>query len=125
MIRIVTDSSADIPQHIAEALDIAVVPLRVSFGNETFRDGIDMTHDVFYERLIREAPNMPKTSIPSPTDFEDVFREILEEDDENEIISIHPSSSLTGVYNLACLIAQQVDVRAGLEHVRAAVVQDA
>lgn len=107
MIRIVTDSSADIPQHIADALDISVIPLRILFGNQSYREGVDITHDEFYERLIREAPNLPKTSIPAPTDFEEVYQQIL--DDGDEIISIHLSSSLSGVFNLANLVANQLD----------------
>jgi DegV family protein with EDD domain len=108
MIRIVTDSSSDIPQHIAAALDIAVVPLIINFGNESFREGVDITHDEFYERLIRESPNLPKTAIPTPNDFEQVYRDILSEDDDIQIISLHPSSQLTGVYNLAHMVAQDV-----------------
>lgn len=107
MIRIVTDSSADIPEHIAAALDISVVPLIVTFGSESYREGVDITHDEFYERLIREAPNLPKTAIPSPGDFTDVYRRILDEGDE--IISVHLSSSLSGLFNVATLAAREVD----------------
>lgn len=108
MIYIVTDSSADIPAHIAAALDISVVPLQVSFGSESFREGVDITHDEFYERLVRSAPNLPKTSIPAPADFEQAYRRILDDDPDAEIVSIHLSSTLSGVFNLASLVARQV-----------------
>lgn len=109
MIRIVTDSSADIPEHIAAALDITVVPLIVTFGTESYREGVDISHDEFYERLIRvrDASELPKTSIPSPADFAEVYRRILEEGDD--VISIHLSSDLSGLFNAACLAAREVD----------------
>lgn len=107
MIRIVTDSSSDIPEHIAAALDISVIPLRILFGNDSFREGADISHYEFYERLIREAPILPKTSTPTVGDFEEVYRELLDEEDV-EIISIHPSSQLTGVYNLARMVAEDL-----------------
>lgn len=107
MIRIVTDSSADIPKHVAAALDISVVPLIISFGNESYREGVDLSHDAFYERLLRDHPKLPKTAIPSPSDFEKVYRPML--DDGDDIISIHISSSLSGVHNLANVVARDVD----------------
>ena len=51
-IRIVTDSTADIPNEIAAELNIEVVPLNVHFGNDTFKDGIDLTTDEFFNKLI-------------------------------------------------------------------------
>ncbi len=107
MIRIVTDSSADIPKHVAAALDISVVPLIINFGDESYREGVDLSHDAFYERLLRDHPKLPKTSIPAPTDFENVYTPMLEDGDD--IISIHLSSSLSGVYNAATLTARELD----------------
>lgn len=107
MIRIVTDSSADIPRHVAEALDITVIPLTVTFGSESFREGVDISSDVFYDRLMREHPQLPKTAIPSPYDFEETYRSIL--DDGDDIISIHLSSSLSALHNLAVTTARELD----------------
>lgn len=107
MIRIVTDSSADIPRHVAAALDITVIPLTVTFGNDSFREGIDITSDAFYDRLLKEHPRLPKTAIPAPYDFEKVYRSIL--DDGDEIISLHLSSSLSALYNLAATTAKELD----------------
>lgn len=107
MIRIVTDSSADIPAHIAEAFDITIVPLLVIFGNKTYREGIDITHSEFYERLRREAPNIPKTSVPSVLYFKRIYRKLLR--DADHVVSIHLSSLLSGSYNTARFAASQVD----------------
>ncbi len=107
MIRIVTDSSSDLPAHIAEGFEINVIPLLVSFGANTYREGIDISNDQFYRRLVREVPNLPLTSAPSIDDFKRVYQEILDEGDD--IISIHLSSSLAGAYSAANLVAQQLD----------------
>lgn len=107
MIRIVTDSSADLPAHIAEGFEVHVIPLLVSFGANTYREGIDISNDQFYKRLVREVPNLPLTSAPSIDDFRRVYQEILDEGDD--IISIHLSSSLAGAYGAANLVAQQLD----------------
>ncbi|MGB0384705.1 MAG: DegV family protein [Ardenticatenaceae bacterium] len=107
MIRIVTDSSADIPTQYAEGFDITVIPLQVTFGQETYREGINITHDEFYKRLIRDPSNLPTTSVPPLSEFKQLYQEILDEGDE--IISIHLSSSLAGAYNAAALAAQQLD----------------
>lgn len=105
-IRIVTDSSADLPQPVADALDITVVPLYIHFGEDTYREGIDITHEEFYRRMEAEAPNLPKTSAPSPADFMKVYQEILDEGDD--IISIHVSAAFSTTYNNARLAAQEL-----------------
>ena len=71
-IRIVTDSTADIPNEIAAELNIEVVPLNVHFGNDTFKDGIDLTTDEFFNKLIN-GPDFPSTSQPSIGEFAEVF----------------------------------------------------
>ena len=109
MIRIVTDSSADIPHHISDVFEIEIVPLLVIFGKQQFREGIDITHNQFYKRLIREAPNMPKTSIPSVGEVAEVYEELLDDYDVDGIISIHLSSDLSGMHNVAVQAAKQVD----------------
>ena len=67
-VKVVTDSTSDVPQDLAESLDITVVPLYVHFGTETFKDGVDLSADDFYERLVRE-PEVPKTSQPPSGTF--------------------------------------------------------
>jgi len=97
-VRIVTDSTADIPPSIAEALDINTIPVYVRFGRHVYRDIIDISHDELYTRLAND-PIHPTTSQPSPNDFATVYRQLLQPGDE--IVSIHVSAKLSGTYNAA------------------------
>lgn len=98
--RIVTDSTADIPQSVREKHHIEMVPLKVHFGEETFLDAIDLQSEQFYPKLA-EAAALPTTSQPSPVDFLEVYKKILEEDPETHIFSIHLSAALSGTYQSA------------------------
>ena len=72
-IAIVTDSTSDIPQQEAKALDIDVVPAILTIQDKTYRDGIDLSRDEFYRRL----PNLktpPTTAVPSSLAFEQVYQ---------------------------------------------------
>ncbi|HEY5626196.1 MAG TPA: DegV family protein [Dehalococcoidia bacterium] len=97
-IRIVTDSTSDMPPEIAQELGIAVVPLSVVFGEESFKEGTEISHDLFYERLAR-VKELPTTSAPSVGDFLDTYRNVLKETDE--IISVNVSSKLSATYSNA------------------------
>jgi len=97
-IKIVTDSTADLPSALAEELGITIVPLYVRFGNETYRDRVDITEDEFYQRLMND-PVHPSTSQPTPQDFANVYRELSKQADG--IVSIHISGKLSGTYNSA------------------------
>ena len=97
-IKIVTDSTADIPSALAKELGITVVPLYVRFGDETYRDRVDITEDEFYQRLMND-PIHPNTSQPTPQDFANVYRELSQQADG--IVSIHISSKLSGTCNSA------------------------
>jgi DegV family protein with EDD domain len=97
-LRIVTDSVADIPSPIARELGIAVVPLLFRFGEQTFRDGVDMDSDAFYERL-RTAEVLPSTSVPTPASFAEAFDAATA--DGSEVLAITLSSKLSGTYNCA------------------------
>lgn len=97
-IKIVTDSTSDIPHVLAEKYGITVVPVYVQFGNKTYRDRIDITESEFYERLLH-FPTHPTTSQPSPQDFFDVYKNLSE--DADGIISIHIAGKLSGTYNSA------------------------
>ena len=97
-IKIVTDSTADLPPQLAKVLGIAVVPVYVHFGDEVYRDRVDMSEDEFYQRLLH-SPIHPSTTQPPPQDFVDVYKDLAQEADG--IISIHVSSKLSGTYNSA------------------------
>ncbi len=97
-IKIVTDSTADLPPALAEELGITIVPLYVRFGDETYRDRVDITEDEFYQRLLND-PIHPSTSQPTPQDFANVYRELSKQADG--IVSIHISGKLSGTCNSA------------------------
>lgn len=102
-VRIVTDSTSDLPAELARAWDVAVVPLSVHFGDRTYRDGIDITRREFYARLQREK-ELPRTSQPPPPLFEAAFRSLL--DDDCDVVAILISSTLSGTFNVAQLVAR-------------------
>jgi DegV family protein with EDD domain len=105
-VKIVTDSVADIPARITENLDITVIPVLVRFGEETFRDGIDMTTDQFYERLVK-SDVMPTTSVPSLDMFARTYARLAQQ--TNEILVIMLSSKLSGLYNAALQSARLIE----------------
>lgn len=105
MVKIVTDSCADLPKEIAEELGITVVPLTVRFGQEVFLDGLEMKIDEFYRRMMSGA-ELPKTAQPSPADFAKIYNNLSSETDE--IVSVHISAKLSGTYDSATMAANEV-----------------
>jgi len=97
-IKVVTDSSADLPAELAEEMGISVVPLYVRFGEEVYRDRVEMSEDEFYRRLLHD-PVHPSTTQPTPQDFAEVYQKLSKEADG--IISIHLSSKLSGTCSSA------------------------
>ncbi|MGI5837250.1 MAG: DegV family protein [Chloroflexota bacterium] len=98
-VRVVTDSTADIDDGVAEKLGIEMIPLNVHWNGETYRDKVDITIDEFYRKL-REEKGTPKTSQPSVGQFEQLYRHLMEEGAEG-IVSIHISGKLSGTLNAA------------------------
>ncbi len=97
-VKIVTDSVSDLPSQVAKQLGITIVPLHVRFGTEVFRDGVDLTAEQFYERLIH-SKTLPVTSVPSPGAFAEAYNKLAEETDE--ILAITLTSKLSGTYEVA------------------------
>jgi fatty acid kinase fatty acid binding subunit len=91
-VKIITDSTADLPPEVAQDLGITVVPLSLQFGKETLRDGLDIDANQFFKRL-RASRITPTTSAPSPKMFEDVYLQMVREHDA--LLSIHISSKLS------------------------------
>jgi DegV family protein with EDD domain len=108
-IRIVTDSSCDLPGELAAFHDIEIVPLKVAFGSDVYRDGVDLSSGSFYEKL-NQCKTLPKTSQPSPSEFEERYSEMLERGDCNQILSLHLSSKLSGTFNSASTGAKGLKV---------------
>ena len=112
MVKVVTDSTADIPPEIIRELDIAIVPIYVVFGDKVYRDRVDIGEDDFYRRLVSDSV-FPTTSVPSPKDFADVYSRLA--NDTDEIISIHLTSKESGIYNSALLGKQLVEKKCHIE----------
>ena len=104
--RVVTDSTADLPAEWAQHHRIEVVPLKVLFGNETFRDGLDLDTGQFFDRLA-QATKLPTTSAPSPGEFATVYERLAGECDG--VISIHIGSQLSATVEAARVGAQSVE----------------
>ena len=94
-VKIVTDSVADISSEMADELGITVVPLNVVFGNEIYRDGVDLTTDDFYRKL-DESEILPTTSTPPLQTFIEVYENLAEESEEILVITISRKLSATG-----------------------------
>lgn len=97
-VKIVTDTLSDITGDLVTQLGVTVVPLYVRFGEEVYRDRVDITSEDFYRRLISES-KLPSTTQPTPNDFADVFQKLAKETDE--ILVIVVSSKLSGTYQSA------------------------
>lgn len=106
MTRILVDSSAD--YSLEELLDknIALVPISVTIGENSYLDGIDLNRSDFY-RILEETGAFPKTSQPSPQDFLNIFQDVKRKGDE--IVCILLSSALSGTYQSAALAKTMVD----------------
>lgn len=95
-IKIIVDSTADLCKSIEDK--VISVPITICFGNTEYEDGIDITSEEFYEKLI-ENDVLPTTSQPSPDKFEQVFKEIRENNDTAIVITI--SSKFSGTFQSA------------------------
>jgi len=103
---VVTDSTSDVPDGWRERYDIQVVPLKVMFGEETFRDGVDMNNEQFFARL-GTSTKLPTTSAPSPGDFAELYTRLAK--DHDGCISIHIARSLSATAEAARVGAQSVE----------------
>jgi len=104
-IRIVTDSTCDLPEEVVSKYNISVVPLHINQGDKSFLDGIELTREEFYARLPDYKP-APTTATPSPETFRLKFEQLAEEGAQS-ILSIHISESLSATINSARLAAEQ------------------
>ncbi|MEE8413378.1 MAG: DegV family protein [Dehalococcoidales bacterium] len=105
-VKVVTDSTSDLPPRLAEELGITVVPVYVNFGDKVYRDRIDISEDEFYQKL-QNDPVHPNTEPPTPQDFTAVYQKLSP--DADGIISIHLSSKLSATFNSALLAKDLVE----------------
>jgi DegV family protein with EDD domain len=107
VIHLVTDSTSDIALADAEALGVHVVPLIVRFGEEQYRDGVDIDADQFYTKL-EHSDIHPTTSQPSPDVFATLYKTLLA-DPADQVVGLHISAKLSGTLQSATLAAQDFD----------------
>jgi len=105
-VALVSDSGADLPEAAAHALGLVKVPLNLSFGDESFVDGVDITPAQFYQRLAT-SPHHPKTSQPAVGDFKATYRRLLEH--HESVLSVHITGGMSGTFQNALAAARQVD----------------
>jgi DegV family protein with EDD domain len=105
-VTIVTDSSCDLPQDLLQQTDIRIVPCSVSFGDRTYRDGIDIDREQFYEMLIGET-FFPTTSQPSVSEFQELFSSIR--DGGQEVVAVLLSGRLSATVNSATQAKNALD----------------
>ena len=105
-VRIVTDSTCDLPEELIERYGIVVVPLYIHIGDRGYLDGIEISREQFY-RDLPSYPAPPKTASPPPARFEQVYEQLAQEG-ATEILSVHISSTLSTVANEARLAARAV-----------------
>jgi DegV family protein with EDD domain len=96
-VRIITDSSAGLPAQLVKELDISVIPALICFGSKTYRDGVDMTTEEFYKRLV-SSKILPTTSVPAPPTFAQAYDEVAEKTDEIVVITI--SRKLSAIHEV-------------------------
>ena len=107
-VQVITDSTADMPEGLADELNIRVVPIYLHFGADTYRDGVDINRDEFYAKLA-SSPLHPATSQPNPEDFTRVYQKYC--DDTEGIVSIHISSRISGTVNSATMAWKTLESR--------------
>lgn len=108
MIRLVTDSSADLPPEFVHRHRIETVPLSIRFGSEEFVDGVDLTPHEFWTRL-RTSASLPETSAPSAGAFRVAYDRLGKEDAEGVVV-VTLSSEISGTYQAAVIGAEQTEV---------------
>ena len=118
-VKVVTDSTADLPPRLAKELGITVVPVYLRFGNQVYRDRVDISEDEFYHRLSHD-PIHPSTTQPPPQDFVDVYKNLARGADG--IISIHVSGRLSGTCDSALRGKEVVEKECPIEVIDSQVV---
>ena len=105
-VKLIVDSASDINEQEANKMGVVMLPMDVRFGDEEFLDGVNLTPNMFYNKLI-ESSELPKTSQINPYRFEEAYKQIVDNGDDVVVITI--SSKLSGTYRSACEASKQFD----------------
>ena len=106
-VKVVTDSTSDLPPQVAAELGITVVPAQIQYGNEVYHDGVDLTTDEFYRRL-RTSSSLPKTSPASVGPFKAIDQDLSREGES--IISIHVAAKLSSTFAVANVASAELNL---------------
>jgi DegV family protein with EDD domain len=106
MIRIATDSTCELPADLVRKHNIAIIPINIQFGTETYLDGVTIDRPTFY-RKVEEMGILPKTSQPSAGQFEEHY-DMLTDAGASEIVSLHVTARLSGTYQSAVMAREMV-----------------
>ena len=106
MVQIITDSAADLQPQEYEKLGVTSIPLRVAFGGDEYQENVDLGKDRFYE-LLMGSDEFPKTSQAAPAVLEEILDRAKAAGDE--VVYITLSSALSGTYQTACMVCEDVD----------------
>ena len=109
-VAVVTDSTADLAPAVAAAHGIRVVPLTVRFGTEEFHDGVDLSTEEFWKRLLAPGTDIPKTAAPSPGEFLNVFQALFAEGAE-AIVCPMVGSTISATIQSATIAARDLPDR--------------
>ena len=112
MVKIICDSTGEIPEEIRKQYDITIVPLNVLFGAVSYQDGVNITPAQFYKMLV-EGEVHPTTSQPAPGLFVEAYQKLAKETDEILVLTI--SSGISGTYESAVQARQLVDSNLKIE----------
>jgi DegV family protein with EDD domain len=107
-IRIVTDSTCDLPRKLIEKHHITVIPIYIHVGEQSFKDGIELSREEFYRRLPESKPT-PTTAAPGPEVFRQVYERLAAEG-ATGILSIHISAKLSAAYTIAARTAKEIKI---------------
>lgn len=105
-IKIITDSTSDLPLDVVEKYDIEVIPLLVSFGEETYKDGIDINLPTLLQKM-NGTSQFPRTAQINPQRFLECYKRYL--DEGYKIVSVHISSKMSGTYQSACVAKEMLE----------------
>ena len=105
-IKIITDSTIDIPSELLEKNDIEVIPVLINFGEDSYLDGVEITTSKMIERINKENA-LPTTAQITPIRFEETFKKYL--DQGYKIITLLLSSEMSGTYQSACIAKEMLE----------------
>ena len=110
--QVIIDDAGDVPANLAEELDIRIIPVNIIFGTEEFLSGVNMGHKAFYDKVATVGDhNFPKTSQPTPYQFEELYRELIDRG-VDEFLTVTVSEKLSGTYASATAAARVLEDQA-------------